>query len=467
MLRLSSYLILSDRLENGGYAALSSLSGAIELISEGLYELLNEIIQKGNPHSLHIKEDSLPPEIRDTFVERGYFTEYSHEEERAYVQRFATVFHEQSTKQPGVVIVPNLDCNYRCVYCFEKPLQAKLKERKTKMDIAGVDAVFQSIDQLVTEVGPVRGGLTLYGGEPLMAENRSVVEYIVKKGREKEQRLAAVTNGHDLDAYIDLLGTEKISFVQITIDGPEELHNKRRIALDGTSSFQRIISNMRRAMAETDVTITVRINMDGDNYKGFSELLSVFDREGWLNNPRIMVSAAIVKQKDQSGAVNPLQDVNVVKAELSGVAGQYANVEIGNEQAINGDIVVNSLAANKPYNLRSCFCSASCGMYIFLPDGTISCCWDSLGEEYSCIGNYSEKGLFVNKDKAAHRFNRSVANMPACLDCKYCLVCAGGCSQYAEHNFNDLYHPYCGDFKETYSWVLAEAVEKYLKARGL
>jgi uncharacterized protein len=298
-------------------------------------------------------------------------------------------------------------------------------------------------------------------------ENREIVEYIVERGVEKGYKIAAVTNGHDLEAYIGCLGGGKISALQITIDGPEEIHDKRRIALDGSSSFQKIIANMRQVIEMTDVSISVRVNMDGDNYKSFRELLNVFDREGWLNNHRISVYTVIVDRRDQDGAISPLQDINAVKSELSGMVNQYTNVEIGNRQSAYSYGVLASLISNKPYGLRSCYCSASSGAYIFLPNGTISSCCDSVGEECSYIGNYSKDGLFLDKAKTAHRFNRSVANIPACLDCKYCLICAGGCPQFAEYNSHDIYMPHCGDFKTTYSWVLAEAVEKYLKLLAL
>jgi uncharacterized protein len=426
-------------LKNGGYAALSGLSGAIELISEGLYQLLEKITLSGEPRSLCIEKDSLPPDILETFIRRGHITEISHEEERSYVKEVASALHEISAAHPNVVVIPDLDCNYRCIYCFEKPLQSKLKERKTKMDKVGVDNFYRSIDQLASQIGPISGGITLYGGESLSAENKEVVGYIVEKGVKNGHKFFAVTNGHDLDAYLGLLGRDKISNLQITIDGPQSIHDRRRIALDGSSSFQKIMNNIGRAIKETDVSIGVRVNLDGDNYQAFGELLSVFDQEGWLNDNRISVGAAIVDQRDQRGAVFPVQDINKVKAELSGVTGQYPNVEIGSQRSSSRGRVLSSLASSKPYGLRSSYCAASSGMYIFLPDGTISSCLDSLGEECSYIGSYSAEGLFLDKDKIAHRFNRSVANIPACLDCKYCLVCAGGCAQYAEYNFHDIY----------------------------
>ena len=190
-------------------------------------------------------------------------------------------------------------------------------------------------------------------------------------------------------------------------------------------------------------------------------------REGWLDSERFYVNAAIVDERDMSGRVFPLLDVNRVKSELSNVVTSYRNVDIGCHQSNNGDSVLFSLIAEQPFGLRSAYCAASSGMYIFLPDGTVSSCWESLGKDCGRIGGYSEEGLSIDRDRAAHRFGRSVGLIETCLDCRYCLVCAGGCSQYAEINTGDIYQPYCGDFKESYSWVLAEAVEKFLQINNL
>ena len=458
-------MILSDQLKSGGYVLLNGLSGAIELISRDLHMILNEMIQNGNPHMLYIEEDDLPPEVMNLFLKRGHITKLNHKEERGQLEKVAEVLHEAARSRPGIVIVPDLDCNYRCVYCFEKPLQARLKGRKTKIDLADVEVVYKSIEQLSTVIGPVLKSITLFGGEPLLSTNNKVIQYIIDKGLEKGFYFKAITNGHDLNAFLPLLGKDKIANIQITVDGPKCIHDKRRISLDNCSSFDRIFENIRHALNQTDVHISIRVNLDESNYRAFGELLTVFSRENMLNNDRVFINVAIVSLKREDGSIFFSQDINMVRAELSALASAYSNVEFGCQQSNQADIVVASLIDGKPFTLRSSYCGASSGMYIFLPDGRISCCWDTVGSKY--IGSYDEKGLRIDQKKADREFGRSAAKIPACADCKYCLVCAGGCPQFAEYNSGDIHHPYCDNFSQTYSWVLAGAVEKYLKANNL
>lgn len=85
--------------------------------------------------------------------------------------------------------------------------------------------------------------ITLYGGEPLLRENKETVSYIVHKGKELGYSFIAITNGYDLDAYIDLLGPNLIKHLQITIDGCKDKHDMRRRHYLYGVSFDRIIRN--------------------------------------------------------------------------------------------------------------------------------------------------------------------------------------------------------------------------------
>lgn len=58
-----------------------------------------------------------------------------------------------------------------------------------------------------------------------------------------------------------------IKSVQITIDGPPEIHNKRRKVINGEDSFDVILRNIRNIYDLLDITI--RINVDSSKYKKY------------------------------------------------------------------------------------------------------------------------------------------------------------------------------------------------------
>ena len=465
--RLSSYMIVSDRLKNGGYAVLNGLSGTVELISESLFQVLQRVLETNDSHVLYIENDLLPPDVFQLFIRRGLLIGINHDEEREYARIMASSLHKVSSEHPSAVIVPDLDCNYRCVYCFEKSLQSGLKGRKTKMNKQDIDAVYRSIDQIELEIGPINKTISLFGGEPLLSANKSVVEYIIECGQQRGHNIFASTNGHDLDAYINSLGSDKIEHLQITLDGPPSIHNKRRITLDGSPSFERIVKNIHHAIDLTDVAITLRVNLDEGNFSSFSDLLHIFDQAGWLSNDRVSVKVAMVGQRDGNGSLVPILDINNARRELATIVEPYPSVAIGYPQSHFVFEGFYALISGNTYRLRGAHCTASSGGFVFLPDGTISACWESLGEECSYIGRYSADGLSLDTDKVKQWFGRSADKIDGCLDCKYCLLCAGGCAQQAKSKTGDPYQPYCEDFKETYPWVLAEAVETFLTSQNL
>ena len=490
---MSSYAILSERLEGGGYALLSGITGAIELINDELYELLVSLSNASNDayavgantatnyakaratatsiltqqEPVWLQSDAVPPELLSTYLERGHFTELDYDQERLLLTKVAENLHQSERSFASAVIVPELDCNYRCVYCFERAMQSSLRSERSYMTEQEVDAVFHCIDELIATTGKNIESIALFGGEPLMLENLSIIEHIVKLGRLRGIRFSAISNGHDLDGFTDLLGSNGIASVQVTIDGPKHLHDARRIALDGSSSFDRIIRNTEHVLKQTDVNINIRINLDDENHPHLPELLAYFAERGWLTNNRILVNVSMVYQKDSCGASTPTYDVSALRQELNPTLHQYPSVTVGSAQTAQTTQVLTSLVHDQPIQLRSSYCAANSGMYVFLPNGKISCCWELIGEECSQIGSYTTQGLNLDVDKTEYWFNRSVAVIPQCLDCRYCLVCGGGCAQNAEFTTGDINTPNCDSLPETFAWVLADAVEGFLQVHNL
>ena len=460
MLRLSSYAVLSESMKHGGYALLSGLTGAVDVVDDILEGILREKTRGADPRFVYFHDGELSEDVRAHWIARGYLTSLTHEEEKENVRTVAEVLHEKLSANQTIVIAPDTDCNYRCVYCFEQHLHTGA-DPKPAMREEEVEWIYRAVDQInVSFTGKKR--IALYGGEPLNAKNRGLVHKIVGMGIDRGYDFNAVTNGHDLDAFLPLLGKGKIADLQITMDGPKSIHDKRRIALDGSSSYDRLTANMRRALSETDVRILVRVNLDESNIGTFGELLESFDNEGWMNGQRFVVNAAVVNVRDDRGGIAPAQALLSVMGKLRKYAHRYGNVEIGSSQAEQGDLVYFALAGNKPHSLRSAFCGAASGMYVFVPGGRIYSCWEAIGTAHGEVGGYGAEGLSVDPTKSAEWFGRNAALIPECLDCRYCLICAGGCPQHAIHNHGTLYKPYCDGFQETYPLVLAEHVDKYL-----
>jgi uncharacterized protein len=295
-MRLSDFTILSDALPNGDRILMNGISGALDVVPRLLADHLQGIQANSARGRAYVDGDRLHPETVASLLERGHLTRMTPQQERAVVVEIARGLHEQEKRRPYFMIAPSMDCNYRCVYCFERPLQATFSTGEgigsrpgpgAVMQLEDVSRVLARIEQIQAQAGAEPGGLIiLYGGEPLDARNRDLVVEIVRAGRARGHFFAAVTNGHDLDQFKLVIGPEMIRQIQISFDGPKPLHNRRRIALDGSSSFDRLVSNIGTALEIDGIEIHLRVHVEPASVDRFDELVRLFERLGWTDHPR-------------------------------------------------------------------------------------------------------------------------------------------------------------------------------------
>ena len=133
-----------------------------------------------------------------------------------------------------------------------------------------VDRIFAAMPQIESHHGvePAPGlyrCIGLFGGEPLLAANRPIIEHIMARARDiGTADFWAVTNGTELAAYRDLLGPDGLAHLQITLDGPAREHDQRRVYADGSGSFDRIAEHITLAL-EQRARVSIRLNIDRNN----------------------------------------------------------------------------------------------------------------------------------------------------------------------------------------------------------
>jgi uncharacterized protein len=461
MVRLSSYAILSTRLKNNGYAIFNGLSGAIDIINEDLYSVLHERQDNEGCHRVFFDDGFFPEDLREHLLERGHLTAVSHDTERERLANKAAALHERSRMFPSFTIVPDTDCNYRCVYCFEKHLQNN-NGGCTAMGIDKVESIFRAIDEISGGKVAPQKRIALYGGEPLNEKNRDVVYRIVETGKAKGYCFFAITNGHCIDTFLPLMGKGGIEEIQVTIDGSRHIHDKRRVTLDQSSSYDKVVANLHRLVLETDTEINMRVNADEQNIGSLAALFTDLEAEGLLGIPQIVYYVSPVHGPDASVFGNA-----GVEEALEDLKTSYPALHVGSARRFSGDAIFYGLLEQSPSKLKSTYCGATSNLYIFLPDGRIASCLESLGKEENAIGHYSDSGVTLGGKAYDLWMNRSAANIPQCLDCRYCLVCSGGCPQQAMNSSGSLYTPNCGDFQESYPVILADAAERFLTTNQL
>jgi len=160
-----------------------------------------------------------------------------------------------------LVILPTLDCNFRCPYCYEE-------HRKLKIDDETANRIIKLVENITPNIKSLH--ITWFGGEPLLEADRviSLSKKIIEICEKNNCTYAAmiVSNGYLLnDELIDIIPEIGITRAQITVDGEPEFHNKKRPLDTGAGTFDEILKNVNK-LIDKGLRITLRSNMDEENY---------------------------------------------------------------------------------------------------------------------------------------------------------------------------------------------------------
>lgn len=409
--RFSSYTIVAELNHDPDSACMiHGYTGAIDVVNKDIVAFLES-------HDIFKKSDIPCSEAtREALEKRGYITKMTAKEETEYVKQFANaLFKKEQSKGSVFTVVMSYDCNFCCPYCFEKGI----KRDTTTFTPEMTDKLYQTIETIAPDKKLRSNEITLYGGEPLMKENKEAVTYFIKRGKELGFTFSAITNGYDLDHYKDLL--EDIRFVQITIDGVRERHNARRLHCRAVPTFDKIVENIGLAL-EKGVKVSVRVNTDRDNIDDIKKLDNIFKELHYNDNKLFnMYSARLqdysknnkkeYKFLTQSEYIKKMESLN-----LDGICQDHGlSKKIG-----------SAIKNNKPISFRSTYCGSQTRSFVFDPLGYIYPCWEVVNQKAHCLGCYKNKDIVWNEE-TINMWRKCTLLDDDCIKCKYALLCSGGC----------------------------------------
>jgi len=466
MMRPSSYCIPVKMGKKDTTILFHGYSGAVDMVRNNVLHLLSNPDRELSPVNGNVSTDTIA-----MLKKRGYLTDKSPEEERKFVRELGERVHRINRKYTpaGFLIIPTYSCNLRCPYCYEQKLRKNGRAWLNKcMGQQTADDAFAAMEQINT-VPTKQKSLSFYGGEPLQKKTRDVVEYIFRKAREKGYRIfSAITNGVDLQYFLDLLGPEeKIRFLQITLDGPPEIHNQRRALANGAGTFLRITENISKAL-KTGVTVSVRVNVDHRNITGINTLRDFFTTKGWHQYANFRAYCSPVH--------NSIDACNGPPSEhLQGHLDMQKAIKIQKQTmgdkldicALTSSISKRILAHLQNKGLprwKTGFCGSNIGMYMLDAHGDIYPCWEVIGHKKHKIGTFGRNAVSLDSSKADKWHNRSVVRIEECLDCPYLFFCGGGCEAFALQKTGALDRPNCSDFPVFFHKAAVKAYNQFTRA---
>jgi uncharacterized protein len=443
--RVSNYTIHTKL--NGGVLLINSLTGAIDELNDQTWESC----QFGSPD----------PDVKRYLKYRGHLTNLDRDAERDYALRVWAELDKNSRKRGAVVICPSMDCNFRCTYCFERALQDRIDSGafpspKANLTLDQVDEIFNFLPRLLEHHSELQENITLFGGEPLWARNYEVVSKIVSEGRLRGYTLSAITNGYDLSTFSSLLGANGISMIQISLDGPPEIHDGMRLTVLGERTFDRIIEQLRSVLAIDGLQIQIRMNYDSKNLGKVQELLDILRQKEILGRSNVSFHANLISM-NHSGLGKDYKTLKLLPI----LAPQVSGFELDCYTSGLREGLRNSLDSEEPFFRKAHFCAATSGMYVFCPDNKIYSCWEGIGEEHSLLGTFGP-GAHFHEEGMTRWQRRNALSMPACQTCSHLFFCGGGCAVHALEKTGNINTSECDGIRKKFEVM----VQNVFRERG-
>jgi uncharacterized protein len=442
-LRVTSRLLVHPIDGSDHSFVFNPLSGSVDLADSSEVALLRSL-QIGADEAL------VDPGFAKQLRERKMAFRSAEEEEIYLEDSVARARNRCIQATPSMyTICPTLACNLACGYCFEG--DSLLDKPQGVMSEPQVDAVMASIKELEIRDRQQQGAVeptfpawvALFGGEPLLPSTRACVERILAGAEELGMFIGCTTNGVNIRHFEKILTRYggSLGAFQVTLDGPQAVHDSRRHRLGGQGTFNEIVAGID-ILLEIPTTVHLRVNLDSANIDSLPELCDFVDSRGWSDNPLVDMAVAAVTlhstggcQSKYNGALTELE-VHKRLLELMKAFPVVAKIckpshlrHLQHLAALlepQDPMAVQRTSTGVP-GPRYWYCEQGTGkQWVFTPDGYIYTCTEAVGKPAHAIGRF-DPALDIWRGTASNWLGRTILSHPKCRSCQISTLCGGGC----------------------------------------
>jgi uncharacterized protein len=418
-MEFSKHNILSPIKNSSNWVLINLLSGNADIIEA-------EVAQKLQQGDWTQNEDLLA---------KGYLVD-PESEKKLFNQKYLDFLDERDSDEIQIFFVPQYSCNFSCSYCFQEEYDWSKSPLKDEV----LDAFFNYIDS--TFAGR-RKYLTLFGGEPLLpgSSHQQKISRFLKMAKDRNLDVAVVTNGYSLSEYIEVLKIAHIREIQVTLDGPEPIHNQRRTPKDGKPSFNKIAEGIDLCL-KNNLPVNLRAVVDRENLSSLPALAEYAISKGWTQNPLF---------KTQLG-----RNYELHNCQVGGASKLLSRVEMYEE--------LFAMIHNNPHFLEFHRPAFSISKFLFengeLPAPLFDSCtgtttewaFDYQGRIFACTATVGKSGEVLgtffpditrHEEIIAQWEERDITSIPECKECPVSLACGGGCTAVAKNRTGQILSTDC------------------------
>lgn len=423
-------------IQDGEYYVIDVNSGALHVVDEIVYDLLDENSLKEKEELIEIfKGKHSVEDIEEVYNEIQSLING----EMIYTKDlYETIAMDSGDTESYIkALCLNIihDCNLRCKYCF-----ADEGEYHGARKVMSAEVGKKAIDFVIEKSGPRKNiEVDLFGGEPLMAFDtiKEIVEYakVQEKLHKKLIRFTMTTNATLLNDEIMKYMDENMGNIVLSIDGRKSVNDKVRTRIDGSGSYDRILPNIQKMvnMRDKSKSYYVRGTFTRENTDFYEDVKHMAD----LGFKEISIEPVVLPNEHELSLRE--EDLPVIFEQYDKLyADMLQRHKDGNEFKFYHFNI--DLQGGPCVYKRISGCGAGHEYVAITPDGDIYPCHQFVGNEDFLIGDIYNG---INNEKMVHEFKTAhIYNKPKCNDCWAKFYCSGGC-QANNFNFNgDMHIPY-------------------------
>ncbi|EEE35649.1 putative arylsulfatase regulator (Fe-S oxidoreductase) [Rhodobacteraceae bacterium KLH11] len=313
-----------------------------------------------------------------------------------------------------LVVAPTLGCNFACDYCYQglDKKHGKMTEDTRQKVLDFIDTNHKNLQSLEVH---------WYGGEPLNDRQSiyALSDMLIKYSTERGLRFFAsmVTNGYQLTGEVARdLEKRGLAWAQVTIDGAKSIHDTRRILLSGKGTYDKIIRNLKEIVAQTNIKIVLRCNVDNRNIDQAYDLVDDLAAQGFSNSNVTIYFAPVQTMTEECLSINEFVEGKRSYAEKELKLMRYA----ADRGLLKFDLpgVFNSICVGVKQN-----------GWVIDPSGNFQKCFDTVQREDLKIGDLTQSpDELANSPYLMMWRSWTPFQLPTCRSCKLLPSCGGSCA---------------------------------------
>lgn len=332
-------------------------------------------------------------------------------------------------------------CNLRCRYCYGSLAAEGWQEAPHLYgaDRSGMslETALKGVDYLLAASGKLQDlSVIFFGGEPLL--ELPLMERVAAHVRAKEAEtgkkvdLSLSTNALLLQdqRVVDFLVHNQVG-CQVSIDGPQALHDRSRCLPDGSGSYEAILPGVKNLLAKRPGRVPARATI----CHGQVDLPAVLEHLLSLGFGSVHLEPARGSSGDL--LVTP-EDVEAIKRQNETLA-LYLVRSVRKNRVFNYSNLVKYIRQTRVVRQRLAhYCGAGRTYFALSQDGAFYPCHRFVGLDDYRMGDL-DSGLDLNLQRRI--LDLTVDNRPGCRDCWARYLCGGGCWKHAVDAHGSLETP--------------------------